>query len=43
LTPDLKSGIPQAVDIPAPVNEIKCLLVNKQEEIEEITIHRKSV
>jgi hypothetical protein len=28
LTPDLKSGIPQAVDIPAPVNEIKCLLVS---------------
>jgi hypothetical protein len=26
LTPDLKSGIPQEVDIPAPVNAIKCLL-----------------
>lgn len=26
LTPDLKSGIPQAVEIPAPVNAIKCLL-----------------
>lgn len=24
LTPDLKSGIPQEVDIPAPVNAIKC-------------------
>ena len=24
LTPDLKSGIPQAVDIPAPVKAIKC-------------------
>lgn len=26
LTPDLKSGIPQAVEMPAPVNAIKCLL-----------------
>lgn len=26
LAPDLKSGIPQAVEIPAPVNAIKCLL-----------------
>jgi hypothetical protein len=26
LTPDLKSGIPQEVDIPAPVNAMKCLL-----------------
>lgn len=25
--PDLKSGIPHAVDIPAPVKEIKCLLL----------------
>ena len=25
-TPDLKSGIPQEVDIPAPVKAIKCLL-----------------
>lgn len=24
--PDLKSGIPHAVEIPAPVNAIKCLL-----------------
>ena len=27
LTPDLKSGIPQAVDIPAPVKAIKWLLL----------------
>ena len=27
LTPDLKSGIPQAVDIPAPVKAVKCLLL----------------
>lgn len=26
LTPDLKSGIPHAVEIPAPVKAIKCLL-----------------
>lgn len=26
-TPDLKSGIPQAVEIPAPVNAMKCLLL----------------
>jgi hypothetical protein len=25
--PDLKSGIPQELDIPAPVKAIKCLLV----------------
>lgn len=25
-TPDLKSGIPHAVEMPAPVNAIKCLL-----------------
>ncbi len=25
-TPDLKSGIPQEVEIPAPVKAIKCLL-----------------
>ncbi len=25
-TPERKSGIPQAVEIPAPVNAIKCLL-----------------
>lgn len=25
-TPDLKSGIPQAVEIPAPVKAMKCLL-----------------
>ena len=25
LTPDLKSGIPQAVEIPAPVKAMKCL------------------
>lgn len=26
LTPDLKSGIPHAVEIPAPVKAMKCLL-----------------